>query len=551
MIGVIANSALHAVVREFFELFKTPWEFYRHSFDYDVVLYAGDDEFEGQSAPLVLIYSSEKLAFDTERKVETGPRNQNCVFTYKEFQLPIYGGGITFQTGSRLLQERRSQSPAIYSQEFSGRVVTRIGYDLFTEVFTLLTKGQPTSNAHVPTMELHIALLRDLIVQAGQALAEIPPVPDGYQFMSCLTHDVDHPSIRRHKFDHTMFGFLYRAVFGSAFGWIRGRIPFRHLVTNWTAVFKLLFIHLGLADDPWSKFDAYVRLEKGLRSTFFIIPFKNSPGRTKSGTAPRIRASRYGASDIAPQIRKLISEGCEIGLHGIDAWIDSASTYNESEQIRGITGTATTGVRMHWLYTDEQAPATLETAGLEYDSTVGYNDTVGYRAGTTQAYKPLQATRLLELPLHVMDTALFYPAYLDLSAKDAKKRVGKIIDNAIKFGGCVTINWHDRSLAPERLWGDFYVEMIDTLKERGAWVPTVSQAVSWFRKRRSVVFENLPGNLGGSRVKVGTDEDKGLPDLRLRVYRRGEPLQDIPVSRIVSEPAIGGGLGPNVDAFAK
>ena len=28
MIGVIADSADHAVVREFFELFKTPWEFF-------------------------------------------------------------------------------------------------------------------------------------------------------------------------------------------------------------------------------------------------------------------------------------------------------------------------------------------------------------------------------------------------------------------------------------------------------------------------------------------------------------------------------------------
>ena len=29
MIGVIANPADHDVVCEFFELFKTPWEFYR------------------------------------------------------------------------------------------------------------------------------------------------------------------------------------------------------------------------------------------------------------------------------------------------------------------------------------------------------------------------------------------------------------------------------------------------------------------------------------------------------------------------------------------
>ena len=66
-----------------------------------------------------------------------------------------------------------------------------------------------------PTLDLHIAVLRDLIVASGAPLVEIPPVPEGYRFIACLTHDVDHPSIRQHRFDHTMFGFLYRAVVHS------------------------------------------------------------------------------------------------------------------------------------------------------------------------------------------------------------------------------------------------------------------------------------------------------------------------------------------------
>ena len=40
----------------------------------------------------------------------------------------------------------------------------RVGYDLFAEVRTLLTTGQPSANAAIPALELHIALLRDLIV---------------------------------------------------------------------------------------------------------------------------------------------------------------------------------------------------------------------------------------------------------------------------------------------------------------------------------------------------------------------------------------------------
>jgi len=38
MIGVLAKDNEREVVAEFFELFKTPWEFYRPDHAYDVVL---------------------------------------------------------------------------------------------------------------------------------------------------------------------------------------------------------------------------------------------------------------------------------------------------------------------------------------------------------------------------------------------------------------------------------------------------------------------------------------------------------------------------------
>ena len=145
---------------------------------------------------------------------------------------------------------------------------------------------------------------------------------------------------------------------------------------------------------------------------------------------------------------------------------------------------------MHWLYWNERSAATLDAAGIDYDSTSGYNETVGYRAGTAQVFKPLEVARLLELPLHVMDTALFFPSHLDLSPDEAARRVGPIIDHAVQSGGCITVNWHDRSLAPERLWGDFYVRLLTELENRGAWFATSAEAVSWFRKRRSAVFES-------------------------------------------------------------
>jgi hypothetical protein len=526
MIGIIADPAEQEIVREFFELFKTPWEFFRQGRRYDVLLCADDGTFD-TTAKLVLVYSGRKTHFDDEQKIQVrGQRKQACMLSYQGNGLPLYGETITFaEKGTCFLTDEvlKECGAILYASE--DKVLARIGYDLFREVRRLLTVGQPAANSALPALELHIALLRDLITGAGVPLVEIPARPDGFQFIACLTHDVDHPSIRRHKWDHTVFGFLYRAVVGSFVKLILGQMPIENLLANWVAALKLPFVYMGLAKDFWSDFhDRYLELEGDLPSTFFVIPFKDQAGRRADRPAPPFRASRYGAGDIQDTIRKLMAGGREVGLHGIDSWLASANGSKELEEIRRLTGASEIGVRMHWLYFDERSPGVLETAGAAYDSTIGYNETVGYRSGTTQAFKPVGLRRMLELPMHVMDTALFYPDHLALSPRQAKTTLGRMVDNAIHYGGVLTINWHDRSLAPERLWGASYREVVQDMKSRGAWFSTARQAIAWFEKRRSAVFESDSAKPGSTRAKVPCNSGERIPGLRLRTYNAGNPV---------------------------
>jgi hypothetical protein len=520
MIGVIANPAERPIVTEFFELFKTPWEFYQSDRHYDVLLCSGGASFHQQSAKLILLYAGEKLEFDAEEQIEVRSRNSTCMLSHRGAQLPIYGSSITFaEKGTAVLVDEEQRPAAIHLCRTRNSVVKRIGYSLFSEIATLLTDGQPADYAAIPTLDLHIALLREMIVAAGITLAEVPPIPQGYCFIACLTHDVDHPSIRGHKWDHTMFGFLYRAVFGSLSKFIRGRIPAKDLLTNWLAAFKLPFVCMGMANDFWRGFEErYLELEKGLGSTFFVIPFKNYAGKAAHGLAPRKRASRYEARDIADALRRIMAAGSEVGLHGIDAWLDSSRARDEFQEIRNLTRSSRIGVRMHWLYYGQQSPQALEQAGAAYDSTVGYRETVGYQAGTTQVYKPLEVKRLLELPLHVMDTALFYPGYLGLSSQEAAKLLGEMVDHTVQVGGCLTINWHDRSLAPERLWYACYRDLVQDLKNRNVWFATASGTIGWFKKRRSVVFEMDESEPYAVRARVTAPYDSSLPGLRLRIH---------------------------------
>jgi hypothetical protein len=521
MIGVHAEAADRNVVCEFFELFKTPWEFARSDRHYEVLLHAGDGPPEA-AAKLVLLYAGRKIGFDQEPPIQCGrDPSRLCILSYQESRIPIYGESVTFPgQGRHLLTREGSQECAAYLSESQGTLTARIGYDLFAEIGSLLTKGQPAAHASLPALELHIALLRDLITGCGIPLVEIPPIPEGHPFVVCLTHDVDHPAIRQHQWDHTMFGFLSRALFGSLLRVFRRQLSIPGLLRNWTAVLQLPFVHLGWAKDFWRDFaDRYLEVEQGKPATFFVIPFAGRAGKTPDGSAPALRASRYGAEYLADTLEKLQSANCEIGLHGIDVWLDSVLGRQEVDEVRRLAGASPIGVRMHWLYYGQQSAAKVETAGAAYDSTIGYNDTVGYRAGTTQVYKPLDANQLLELPLHVMDTAMFYPSYLNLSVDQAKMRLRQLGDNAVRFGGTLTINWHDRSLAPERLWSACYRDLISDLSARGAWFSTAGQAVSWFRKRRRAAFAMDSIDLGGVRAKVAVDHGDRLPGLRLRIHK--------------------------------
>ena len=132
-----------------------------------------------------------------------------------------------------------------------------------------------------------------------------------------------------------------------------------------------------------------------------------------------------------------------------------------------------------------------------------------------------------------MDTALFFPSHLNLSAKEAGKLVRAIIDNAPRFGGVVTVNWHDRSIAPERLWDRCYMDLVSELRSRGPWFATARQAVSWFRRRRSVVFERAGQDPEVIRAKVCLAPEDGVPGLQLRCH---SPLEYHPSPSYVDIP---------------
>ena len=518
MIQVAVRSGKLPAVAEFFELFKTEWSVYDSSEPCTILLTDGSAPLDASAALYILATPAACDGESASRTATPAACGSYQIQLADGTELPLYHTPRLFDGVEPVWAvEKETGSAVVYSATRSGKKIVRIGYDLFDEVEFLLTRGQPLENAGLPTLDRHIGLLRQTILHAGFPVVEIPPCPPGHDFMVCLTHDVDFVSLRAHGFDSTIRGFLYRAVFGSVMRFVQQRMSVKQLLKNWGAALSLPLVHLGICDDFWMQFAAYRRIEKPYRSTFFLIPFKDRPGKNVTEPHPERRAARYDVMDVIDEASDTQSKGWEIGLHGIDACQDQASAGLEKKRIESALNQSAAGVRMHWLCLNAQSLKILDDAGFEYDSTVGYNETIGFRAGTSQVFKPLSAKHLLELPLHIQDVALFYPAFLDLAEPEAWRRCMALLDHQKANGGVVTVLWHMRSLAPERLWGEFYKRLLDAFAHANAWVGTARETADWFRARRQLKISTVLSSKGLT-VSVENESAAKRVEMTIRVY---------------------------------
>jgi hypothetical protein len=523
MIGVLAKPDQAAVVEEFFQLFKTPWEVFRGEHSYDVII-ASSGDVPDVKPRLMIVIGTESTAADTRFGFSPQSVASLATLNYRGKTLPLYTGVLTFAARPAdafcAIEDGR---PASIRLRRPGMTILRLGYDLFKETEQLLVSGQPPEWAGTATLDAHIQLLREWILEEGIPLVEIPPSPSGYPFSVCLTHDIDFIGIKWHRFDHTMWGFLARATLGSLRRLVKGDITFGQCFRSWLAVLSLPLVYVGWAGDFWFPFAWYLNADKGLRSTYYLIPFKNRPGDNIHHKHANWRSSKYDITDITDWMATLLQAGCEVGVHGIDSWHSVERARAEIERVRKATGQVDMGIRMHWLLGSEKTPMILEAAGYSYDSSSGYNEAVGYRCGTAQVNRPIGAKALLELPVLIQDGALFYPGRLGLSRSEAWETCLRFIRHAHEDGGVLTLIWHDRSPHPERFWGEFYLQLLDLLKSMGAWFGTASQVVDWYRRRREVTFSVPREPRSASKVILSHRGGIITPPLRVRIHH---PVRD-------------------------
>jgi hypothetical protein len=192
-------------------------------------------------------------------------------------------------------------------------------------------------------------------------------------------------------------------------------------------------------------------------------------------TAVYWKASRLGPYDsgydprstkIRETVRFLQDLDVENGVHpGYATYRCAEELQREVNLVRGVVGEDCLGGRQHYLRWCPETWVDWEKTGLAYDSTLGYAEQVGFRAGTCVPYRPwlLSLDReadLLEIPLIVMDVTLLES--MELEEDELLLTVQRLIGKCAAIGGVFTLLFHSTTLRNESLT-PLYNKMLDML----------------------------------------------------------------------------------------
>ena len=207
--------------------------------------------------------------------------------------------------------------------------------------------------------------------------------------------------------------------------------------------------------------------EHGARSTFFVM----------AGHAHRADGAAPEAYDrLRPRlVETLLGTGAEVGLHGSYRAAEELERLARERALLAQLDGPLIGQRYHYLRVDPHRNlAPLAGIGFRYDTSLGFPDALGFRAGIAHPFRPWDFERerpadLVEVPLAVMDATLAEERYAGLSAAEAKPRVLALLDWAAEHGGGFSILWHpERFDGPSaRGWDRLYFELIEAVRERG------------------------------------------------------------------------------------
>ena len=357
------------------------------------------------------------------------------------------------------------------------------------------SSAQRRGELYVPWLDLPLAQLRTTLQSQYPHRTPEPLWPDKKRFALCLTHDVDA------VITDVALGPICRTIRGdlrSSLSWRVRAWRARALVRSWLR-------QLCSNSSRGSRnFEEWMKLEDsfGFKSTFFFFPSRLFHRRAYDCLYQFHDMVHHGESTmmVSEMMRTLDRAGWEIGLHGsYQSAVETGLLIDERQQIEDILKHSIVSTRQHWLHYDVQLTPRLQAeAGFRADSTLGFNRSIGFRAGTAFPFwcwdhQAGRSLPILEIPQHIMDGGLFQPNSLEYDEALAIRHGVEIMDAVERVGGCLTMSWHPHNVNNEKYWV-VYKTLLEEAARRNAWGCSVRDLYEWWSAREQRLLDHEPTN---------------------------------------------------------
>jgi peptidoglycan/xylan/chitin deacetylase (PgdA/CDA1 family) len=283
-------------------------------------------------------------------------------------------------------------------------------------------------------------------------------LPEEKRFGVCLTHDIDdiYPPLY-----HTLLS-MFHSLKGADLYQLK-----KHSFWRFN----------GKQHSPYINFKEIMDIEEkfGAKSSFYFMTAEKDPVRF-----------RYNIEDAQSYMGDIVDRGCEVGLHGgYYSYNNYENIVLEKQQLEAALGRSVIGFRNHYLRLKiSESWEMLSRAGFKYDTTLGFNNVVGFRNGMCHPFRPCKAEDgrvldILEIPLNIMDVALIGQAGSFRQAWEISKQ---ILDTGEKYNGIITLLWHNNSFSSPYLkeWNKLYVKILDYCDQKNAWITSCGDIYEWW-----------------------------------------------------------------------
>jgi peptidoglycan/xylan/chitin deacetylase (PgdA/CDA1 family) len=333
-----------------------------------------------------------------------------------------------------------------------------------------------------PLGKLYHPVVDEQRIRTGRAKAVWPKRKP---FAVCLTHDVD--AVVIDSLRHCARKFIERIRDGGS----EARKAHEFIAIGMDAA---RVIKHAKWTDPLCCYERWLDVEKnvGARSTFFFWPgwkavAKHHPSDCNYELTDRILFDGQKCT-VEEMIQEMDRRGWEIGLHPSWYSFDNIDEMKrQKEALETSLGHDVVSVRQHYLHYDIRVTPSIQAqAGFKYDSTLGFNDNVGFRFGTCYPWKLYDISAeeklpITEIPLLIQDGALLNPGKgMRLDEDTAYQYVLQITEAVESVGGVLTLLWHPNQIHKSEWW-NLYCRTLEMLAAKNAWFSTIEQAGKWFQ----------------------------------------------------------------------